>query len=299
LEIDPSGAITAAVGTPSQGQGHETMLAQIVADGLGAELGQVRVISGDTRSTPISTSGTRASRTAVVIGGALALAAEELRSKLDAIAAFLLGVEPGDVAAAAGRFTVVGASGREVTLQEMAQVAFYDPALRARIPDPSLSVSRFHDPPASYANGCVAAVVEVDVETGATSLRRLLSVEDCGTMVNPALVAGQVRGAIVQGVGGALLEQMRYADDGTLMTEDMRRYKIPKATDVPTIELHHECSPSPFTVNGVKGVGESGAIAAPGAVAAAVADAVSHLGVEIESLPIDTDRIVAAAAERS
>ena len=296
IEVDPSGAVTAAVGTPSQGQGHETMLAQIVAARLGVELGRIRVVAGDTQSTPISTAGTRASRTAVVIGGALELAAGELRAKLDIIAAHMLGAEPEDVVAAAGRFGVLGDPERGATLEEVAQVAFYDPSLRTLMPDPALSVTRFYDPPASYSNGCVVAMVEVDVETGAISLRRLLSVEDCGTVVNPALVAGQVRGAIVQGVGGALLEQMRYAEDGTLATGDLRRYKIPKATDLPAIELHHECSPSPFTVNGMKGVGESGAIAAPAAVAAAVADAVSHLGVEVESLPVDTDRIVAAAA---
>src|SRR6185437_265817 len=104
--------------------------------------------------------------------------------------------------------------------------------------------------------------------------------------------------AIAQGVGGALFEQMRYAADGTLASADLRRYKVPKATDLPAIELHHECSPSPFTANGMKGVGESGAIAAPAAVAAAVADAVAALGVEVESLPVDTGRIVAAAAAR-
>jgi carbon-monoxide dehydrogenase large subunit len=298
IEVDPSGAVTAAVGTPSQGQGHETMLAQIVAAGLGVELGRIRVVAGDTQSTPISTAGTRASRTAVVIGGALELAAGELRAKLDIIAAHMLGAEPEDVVAAAGRFGVRGDPERGATLEEVAQVAFYDPSLRTLMPDPALSVTRFYDPPASYSNGCIVAMVEVDVETGAVSLRRLLSVEDCGTVVNPALVAGQVRGAIAQGVGGALLEQMRYAEDGTLTTDDLRRYKVPKATDLPAIELHHECSPSPFTVHGMKGVGESGAIAAPAAVAAAVADAVSHLGVEVESLPVDTDRIVAAAAER-
>jgi carbon-monoxide dehydrogenase large subunit len=299
IEIDPSGKVTAAVGTPSQGQGHETMLAQIVADALSVPMSDVRVRAGDTQSTPISTAGTRASRTAVVIGGALALAGEELRAKLEAIAAHLFGVEPGEVTIDSARFGVVGERTARLSLQEVAAAAFYDPSLRAEIPDPSLSVSRFHDPPASYSNGCVVAVVDVDAETGAIKVRRIVSVEDCGTVVNPALVAGQVSGAIVQGLGGALLENMRYEADGTVMNSDMRRYKIPKATDVPTIEIHHECSPSPFTVNGMKGVGESGAIAAPAAIAGAVGDAVSPLGVEIESLPIDTDKIVAAAAERS
>ncbi len=172
---------------------------------------------------------------------------------------------------------MVGEPGRTVTLAEVAAAAHYDHALRARVPDPSLAVSGFYDPPASYANGCVAVVAEVDVETGEVAIRRLVSVEDCGTVVNPALVDGQVSGAVVQGLGGALMEQMLYAEDGTLLTADMRSYKIPKASDVPEIELLHECSPSPHTVNGMKGVGESGAIATPGAVAAAVADAVAGL----------------------
>ncbi|MFN8217911.1 MAG: xanthine dehydrogenase family protein molybdopterin-binding subunit [Solirubrobacterales bacterium] len=299
IEIDSSGGVTAAVGTPAQGQGHETMLAQIVADGLGVALEDVRVLAGDTAATPISTAGTRASRTAVVIGGALAIAADELRVKLDAIAAHMLGAEPGEVSAAAGVFAVVGEPERAVSLAELSAAAHFDHRLRATVPDPSLSASGFYDPPASYANGCVGAVAEVDVETGEVSLRKLVSVEDCGTVVNPALVDGQVSGAVVQGLGAALMEQMIYAEDGSLLTTDMRRYKIPKATDVPELELLHECSPSPHTVEGIKGVGESGAIATPGAIAAAVADAVAPLGVEIESLPIDTDRIVAAgAAER-
>jgi carbon-monoxide dehydrogenase large subunit len=298
IEVDPSGEVSVAVGTPSQGQGHETVLAQVVAEGLGVAMDDVRVLAGDTMATPISTAGTRASRTAVVVGGALRQAAEELRDKLERIAAHLLEAAPEDIVVEDGRFSVAGAPHAGVTLRRVAETAFFDPGLRAAMPDPSLSVSRFYDPKATYANGCVVAVVEVDVETGAVDLQRLIAVEDCGTIINPTIVDGQVSGALAQGVGGALLETMRYGDDGRLLTGDMRTYKIPKATDVPPIEIHHECSPSPFTAGGVKGVGESGVISTPAAVANAVADAVAHLGVDIDELPVNTDRIAAAAAMR-
>ncbi len=299
IDVEPSGEVTVSVGTPSQGQGHATMLAQIVAERLGAPLAHVRVRAGDTHATPISTAGTRASRTAVVIGGALSLAAAELRTKLDAIAALLLEAAPGDVVAADGRFTVAGAPEPAVTLRQVAEAAHFDPRLRERLPDPALTVTRFHDPKATYSNGCVVAVAEVDPELGEVTLRRLVAVEDCGTVINPTIVAGQVSGALAQGVGGALLEAMRYDDDGRLTTADLRTYKVPKATDLPPIAIGHEHSPSPFTVDGVKGMGESGVIAAPAAVANAVADAVAHLGVEIDRLPIDTGRIAAAATKGS
>ena len=298
IEITPSGDVLAAVGTPSQGQGHATMLAQIVADRLGAALGDVRVVADDTRAVPISTAGTRASRTAVVIGGALSIVAARLRAKLDAIAAHLLEAAPEDIVAAEGIFSVAGAPQSSVTLSQVAEAAHFDVRLREWLADPSLTDSGFHDPKATYANGCVVAVVEVDVETGGVEIRRLVAVEDCGTVINPMLVEGQLSGALAQGVGGALLEAMRYDPDGRLLTSDMRTYKIPKATDLPTLEIGHECSPSPYSVDGVKGMGESGVIAAPAAVANAVADAVAHLGIDVDRLPIDSGRIATAASTR-
>jgi len=291
IQIEPSGEVIVAVGSPSQGQGHATSLAQLVAAALGAAIDTVTVRAGDTDSTPVSTAGTRASRTAVVIGGALLKAAAPLRSKLDSIAAYLLEAAPEDIVAADGSFGVTGSADRSVTVAQIAAAAYFDPALRSSVDDPDLSASAFYDPPASYSNGCVVAVVEVDAELLDVKLRRLATVEDCGTMLNPMLVEGQVCGAIAQGVGGALLEQMRYDSDGRLETTDMRTYKVPKATDLPPIEIAHECSPSPFTVGGIKGMGESGAIAAPAAVANAVADALSHLDVQIERLPIDPDLV--------
>ena len=291
IEIAPSGDVLAAVGTPSQGQGHATMLAQIVADRLGAALEDVHVIADDTRAAPISTAGTRASRTAVVIGGALSTVACRLRAKLDAIAAHLLEAAPEDIVAVGGIFSVAGSPDAAVTLRQVAEAAHFDPGLRDRLPDPSLTDSGSYDPKATYSNGCVAAVVEVDVETGAIQVRRLVAVEDCGTVINPMLVEGQMSGALAQGVGGALLEAMRYDADGRLLTSDLRTYKVPKATDLPALEIGHECSPSPHSVDGVKGMGESGVISAPAAVANAVADAVAHLGIDIARLPIDSGLI--------
>ena len=283
VTIEPSGEVSIAVGTPSQGQGHGTVLAQLAADVLGARVEDVTLTANDTAAVPISIAGTRASRTAVVIGGAVLLAAEELRGRILRIAGHLLEADPADLEVVDGGVALRDAPSRTVSLREVAEAAYFRPDVRAALPEPDLSVSRFHDPRATYSNGCIVCVVEVDATTGAVRVRRVVAVEDCGTILNPLIVDGQVRGAVAQGIGGALLERMVYDEDGQPQAATLMDYLLPTAADVPAIEVDHCTSPSPFTPGGIKGMGESGLIATPAAVAAAVADA---LGVTVDRLPL-------------
>ena len=171
--------------------------------------------------------------------------------------------------------------------------AYFRPDVRAAVGEPDLSASAFHDPPATYSNGCIVAVVEVDAETGAVRVERLVAVEDCGTMINPPIVDGQIRGALAQGVGGALLERVVYDDDGQPQASTLMDYLLPTAAEVPPIEVAHCSSPSPLTPGGIKGMGESGLIATPAAIASAVADALAPFGARVERLPL-TPELVSA-----
>ena len=286
VTVEPSGEVTVAIGTPSQGQGHGTTIAQIAADVLGVAVEDVTLIANDTAATPISIPGTRASRTAVVLGGAVLEAATELRERLLALAGFLLEADPGDLEIVDGGVALRDAPSRAVTLREIAETAYFQPGARVAVAAPDLSATAFHDPRATYANGCIVAVVEVDAGTGRVRVSRIVAVEDCGTMINPEIVEGQVRGAVAQGIGGALLERLAYDEDGQPTSSTLMDYLLPSATEVPAIEVLHCVSPSPLTPGGIKGMGESGLIATPAAVANAVADALAPYGARIERLPL-------------
>jgi carbon-monoxide dehydrogenase large subunit len=291
VTVEPSGEITVAVGTPSQGQGHGTTFAQLAADMLGADPAAVSTIANDTAATPISIAGTRASRTAVVLGGAVLIAATDVRERLLRLAGHLLEADPEDLEIAEDGIALRDAPSRSVSLRELAAAAYFRPDVRAAVGDPDLSASAFHDPPATYSNGCVIALVDVDAETGAVRVERLVAVEDCGTMINPQIVDGQIRGALAQGVGGALLEQVVYDADGQPQASTLMDYLLPTAAEVPPIEVAHCSSPSPLTPGGIKGMGESGLIATPAAIASAVADAVAPLGGHVERLPLTPELV--------
>jgi len=291
VTIEPSGEVTVAIGTPSQGQGHQTVVAQLVADLLGVAVEDVTLIANDTAATPISVPGTRASRTAVVLGGAVIKAADDLRERVLTIAGRLLEADPADLELVPGGVALRDAPSRSVTLRAVAEAAYFRTDLRDVVPEPDLSASAFHDPKATYANGCIVVVVEVDPETGHVEVVRAVAVEDCGTMINPAVVEGQVRGAVAQGIGGALLERIVYDEDGQPQASTLMDYLLPSATEVPPIEVVHCVSPSPYTPGGIKGMGESGLIATPAAVASAVADALAPLGARVDTLPLTPDRV--------
>ncbi len=295
VTMDSTGHVTVAVGTPSQGQGHETTLAQVAAATLGVPPETIEVRNDDTDATPPSMAGTRASRTAVVTGGAVVLASEDVRDKLVRVAAHLLEAAEHDVVITNGTACVVGHETAGLPVAEVAAAAYFDPAVRAAEPEPLLSSQRFHDPGATYSNGCMVAVVEVDLETGGVEVLDLVAVEDCGRMINPLIVEGQLRGAAVQGLGCALLEKVVHDAEGQLLTSTFMDYLLPTSADSPRIRIGHLESPSPNTVGGVKGMGESGMIAVPAAIANAVADALPcHAA--IDRLPVTPELVVALSS---
>jgi len=291
VRVDPSGTVTASFGLACQGQGHETTLAQVVAAELGARLEDVRVVSGDTAAGPAGT-GTYASRSAVIGGGAAILAARALREKALAIGAHLLEVSADDLTLADSRATVRGAPDRALSLREIARAAY---AGAKRLPagmEPGLEATRFYDPYFGTAsNATHIAVVEVDPETCGVVVRRFVVVEDCGRIINPLIVEGQAIGGVAQGVGAALLEEIVYDGDGQLLTGSLMDYLVPTAAELPPVEVVHLERPSPTTLGGFKGVGEGGTIGAPAAVANAIADALKPLGIELSELPVTPDRL--------
>ncbi len=299
VKIDPSGTVTASFGVACHGQGHETTLAQVVAGTLGTRLEQVRVIEGDTALGPVG-SGTYASRTAVIAGGAAITASLAVREKVVAIAAHLLEADPHDVDLVDGTASVRGMPDRCVSLRDVARAAYSGSKRLPADLEPGLEVTRFYDPFFGTAsNATHAAVVEVDADVGTVRLLRYAVAEDCGRVINPRIVRGQTQGGVAQGIGAALLERIAYDEGGQLLTGTLMDYLIPAAGDVPAIALRHLEHPSPSTLGGFKGVGEGGTIGAPAAVANAVSDALAADGVEITELPITPDRVLALLRARS
>lgn len=291
VRVDPSGTVTAIFGVASHGQGLETSLAQVVADELGVPLEAVRVVHGDTALAPYGT-GTYASRSAVLGGGAGILAARAVQEKALRIAAHLLEADPADLLAADGRVSVRGMPDRHVSFREVAKAAYSGVRRLPQGMEPGLEATRFYDPYFGTAsNATHAAVVEVDRETCGVRILRYVVVEDCGRLINPLIVEGQVHGGVAQGIGAALLEEVVYDEAGQLLTGSLMDYVIPSAAEIPGIEVHHLETPSPTTLGGFRGMGEGGTIGAPAALANAVADALSPLGIEVNELPFTPDRL--------
>jgi carbon-monoxide dehydrogenase large subunit len=287
VTMDPDGGVRCATSFPSQGQGHATTIAQVVADRLGVALERVRLVPTDTAVAPTG-SGTFGSRGAVSIGGTIAVAADRLRDRLQALAGHQLEAAAADVVLADGRAQVRGFPDRAVAVAELARLAYSLPlgGLPATI-GPGLSETVFFDPPGPTFSGAVhVAAVEVDPDTGRVQVRRYVVIEDCGPVVNPTIVEGQIHGAVAQGLGEALLESIVYDADGQTLTATLMDYALPTAADVPALEIGHLETPSPLMPGGVKGMGEGGTIGAPAAIANAVADAVRPLGVRVTGLPI-------------
>ncbi|OLC16704.1 MAG: dehydrogenase [Candidatus Rokubacteria bacterium 13_1_40CM_69_27] len=298
VRMEPGGGVTAIFGLACHGQGHETALAQVVAAELGVKVDDVRVLQGDTGLSPHGT-GTYASRSAVLGGGAAILAARAVRDKALAIAAHQLEASAGDLEIAAGVIGVRGVPDRALTLAQVTAAAYAGTKRLPKGMEPGLEATRFYDPYLGTAsNATHLAVVEVDPSTCAVRVLRYVVVEDCGRIINPLIVEGQAIGGVVQGIGAALLEELVYAADGQLLTATLMDYLVPTAGDVPAIEVHHVERPSPTTLGGFKGVGEGGTIGAPAAVANAVADALAPLGIEITELPVTGERLFRLLAAR-
>jgi carbon-monoxide dehydrogenase large subunit len=293
VRVDPAGQVFVFSGTSSQGQSHETTLAQVVAETLSAPLEQVTVVPGDTAGIPFGV-GTFASRVAVLAGNSAAQAAGEVRRKALAVAANQLEAAVEDLVIEQGRIAVRGAPARALSLGEVAAIASA-PRPGYALPSgmsPGLEASAYHPVTQStYSSGAHAAVVEVDRDTGAVRILRYVAVDDCGTIINPIVVEGQVHGGIAHGIGNALLEEIVYDGAGQLVTGTLMDYALPRADDVPAYDVHHVVTPSPLNPLGVKGAGEGGTLPAPAAIANAVADALRPLAIEVTAMPLTRERL--------
>jgi aerobic carbon-monoxide dehydrogenase large subunit len=285
VRLDPSGKVLVSTGACSQGQGHETVYAQIVADTLGVTPADVTIVGGDTAAIPFGV-GTFASRSMVMAGNAIADASQMVRGKLVTAAASLLEASAQDLDVDGGRVFVRGSADRGLTFPAIMQAGLPTFAGPAR-GEPVFEASSYASvPTVTFAHAVHVAVVDVDAETGAVKLIRYVVAHDCGRVVNPMLVDGQIHGGVAQGIGGGLYEALRYDEAGQLLTGTLMEYHMPAADEVPFIETIHMESHSSRNPLGVKGVGEGGAISPPAAIANAVEDALQPFGIKITTAPV-------------
>ena len=295
VRMDASGRAVVATGAASQGQGQETSFAQVAADALGIPIDWVTVVGGDTAAIPFGI-GTFASRSAVNAGSSIHVAAGRVKDKLVAAAAQLFEAAPGDVEIADGTATVRGAPASAVPLARVIQSALPTFA-RAGAVSPDFEATVYHhQPTVTYTSAVHVAHVEVDAGTGAVRLLRYVVAHDCGLLINPVIVEGQIHGGVAQGVGGGLLEEMLYDEQGQLLTGTFMDYLVPTSMEVPAIETVHLEYPSPRNPLGVKGIGEGGAISPPAAIANAVEDALAPFGARVTKAPLGPSQVLALIA---
>jgi carbon-monoxide dehydrogenase large subunit len=292
ITVDPSGFVEARIGSSPHGQGLRTTLAQIIADEIGVTPDVIKVVHGDTDTSPYGF-GTFASRSLVISGGASLIAARKVRAKLIKIASHLLEAAPGDIVLENGAATVAGTD-RTISIAKMAREAYTQTHRFKGEIEPGLTESGSYDPPGTFSNACHVAIVEVDVETGRVKVEKFLVAEDAGKIINPMIADGQVHGGIAQGIGNALLEEIIYDESGGILTANLADYMPPTAREIPPIELHHMETPSTNSITKAKGLGEGGCIGAPAAIVNAINDALSPFGVAIDEIPATPQRIRAA-----
>ncbi|HKX19258.1 MAG TPA: xanthine dehydrogenase family protein molybdopterin-binding subunit [bacterium] len=298
VRLHPTGKATVYTGTSPHGQGEETTFAQIVADQLGLPIEDIEVVHGDTGAISMGW-GTYGSRSTVVGGAAIAVASQRVRDKAAKIAAHMLEAAESDLTFERGRFSVRGTPDRSKTIQEVTLQAYLAWSLPAGV-EPSLEASAFYDPTNfTFPFGTHAVAVKVDADTGQVELRRYVAVDDCGRVINPLIVDGQVHGGIVQGIAQALHEGAAYDADGQLLTGSMSDYAVPRARMFPRFVTGRTETPSPHNPIGVKGVGETGTIASTPAVVNAVMDALKSFGVTHIDMPLTPERIWAAIHKQS
>lgn len=299
VKVAPSGRVTVATGALAMGQGLKTALAQVCAEVLGVSLDRIDVIAGDTAHASLGVGGF-ASRQMTVAGSAVHLAAIEVRRRALRVAAHMLEAAEADLVLADGKVQVAGVPDMAITLAEIARALRGVPGYT--LPpgvEAGLEASVNWQPEAmAYANSFHACEVEVDVETGAVSIVRYMAMQDSGTLVNPMMVEGQLHGGVAHGIGNAMLEVMHYDAHGQPLTTTLADYLLPCSLSVPRFEVRMKESPSPFNPLGVKGVGEGGTIPVAAAIASAVEDALTPLGVRIDDVPIAPEKIVALVRNR-
>jgi aerobic carbon-monoxide dehydrogenase large subunit len=290
IRCHPTGKVTVITGSSPHGQGHVTTWSQVTADALGVDPDDVDVLHGDTAVSALGMD-SYGSRSASIAAEAVVRAADKIRAKARTIAAHELEVAEEDLEWKDGKFQVTGAPDRAKTIPEVAFSAWTAHALPGEV-EPGLEATAVFDPPNfTFPSGAHICVVEVDPETGSTRIDRYVAVDDCGTVINPMIVDGQVMGGVAQGIAEALYEEALYDENGTLLTGNMSTYRVPSAAEVPGFTLDRVVTPSTTNHLGIKGIGEAGTIASPPAVMNAVADALRFVGVEFIDLPASAERV--------
>jgi carbon-monoxide dehydrogenase large subunit len=295
IRVHPTGKATARLGTKSQGQGHETTFAQIIAQELGIPVAGITVEEGDTDTAPYGL-GTYASRSTPVAGAATAVAARKIVEKAKKIAAHLMEVSEEDLEWEPGKFYVKGAPDKAKTIQEIAFAAYTDPppGLEA-----GLEAVDYYDPPnLTFPFGTYICVVDIDKGTGEVKVRRFIAVDDCGNIINPMIVEGQIHGGLTEGLGIAFMQMIGYDESGNVQGGTFMDYLVPTAVETPHWETGKTCTPSPHHPFGAKGVGESPNVGSPAAFVNAVVDALSHLGVRNIDMPITPWKIWRILSEK-
>jgi carbon-monoxide dehydrogenase large subunit len=296
LRLTNDGSILVTLAATPLGQGYETVYAQIASDALGLDVDQIRVATGDTSRIPFG-QGSFASRTTVTAGSATFQAGEQLREKIFQVAGVVLKARPAELEFDADRVIVIGEPERSMTLAEVAQVANigkHGITMPRGVPAGIEATSYFSPERASYASGYHAVTVEVDPDTGRVEIQRYVVGHDCGNVINPLLVDGQVLGSFAHGIGNALYEEPHYDSAATPQTTSYLDYALPSSIEVPPVDLVHQFTPSPLNPLGVKGAGEGGTIPAPAAIANAVEDALRSFNARITQLPITPAKVFAA-----
>src|SRR5438309_242323 len=288
IRVHPTGKVLARFGTKSQGQGHETTYAQIVAEELGIPAAHVQVEEGDTDTAPYGL-GTYASRSTPTSGAAAAVASRKIREKAKKIAAHLLECSEDDLVWETGKFSVKGSPQRSKTIQDIALAAYTN---HPQGMEPGLEATSYYDPPnLTFPFGSYICVVDIDRGTGMVKVRRFVAVDDCGNIINPMIVDGQIHGGLAMGLAPALLEEISYDEDGNVQGGSFMDYLVPTAMETPAWELDKTVTPSPHHPFGAKGVGESATVGAPPAIVNAVVDALAHVGVRHVEIPVTPERV--------
>ena len=290
VEVEPNGKVKVLSGASPHGQGQETSFAQIVADELGVELDDITVIHGDTAAVPKGI-GTFGSRATAVGGTAIYQAAIKVKEQARELASHLLEVDPDDLNFAAGRFSVKGVPKKGFTIQQIAQEAHAAKNLPRKMTPSLAAESQFEPSNFTFPFGTHICVVEVEPQTGRIEIKKYIAVDDCGKVINPLLVDGQLHGGIVQGLGQALYEEVVYDENGQLLTGSLMNYALPRAADLPRLSLARTETPTPVNPLGIKGIGEAGTIGSTPVVVNAVVDALVPFGVTHIDMPLTPQKV--------
>ena len=295
IRVHPTGSAVARLGVQSQGQGHETTFAQIIAEELGIPADKITIEEGDTDTAPYGL-GTYASRSTPTAGAATAVAARKIREKARKIAAHLLEANEEDLEWENGRFFVKGSPDKAKTIAEIAFAAYTN---HPQGMEAGLEATDYYDPPnLTFPFGSYICVVDIDRGTGQVKVRRFVAVDDCGNIINPMIVEGQIHGGLTMGLAPSLYEEIPYDELGNNLAGTFLDYLVPTAVEVPSWETGKTITPSPHHPIGAKGVGESATVGAPPAIANAVVDALWHLGVRHIDIPMTSQKVWAILKEK-